>query len=351
MFVDVLRIASILEIQRIRQLPFSGIVLVKEGDQVNPDDVIAEASLPEKIVMLDISRGLSLPQDEAESCVVRGIGEKLSEGDIVAQCEKPLSRLVRAPVSGRLVDVTHGRAVLSAGENLIQVKAGMMGEVIEVIPEYGAVIQIHGSLLQGVWGNGKIGKGPLYWVDSPPSTPIEVPALEELESGQILSGGLCHHESVFEYALEKGVAGMILNAMSPGLIASVSALSIPVIVLSGFGAFPVDQRTADLFQSQTGKTACLNATVADTLRGTRPEVIIPLEGKLTGEDLGFQSDITAGQSVRILSGVFAGWVGEVEECPKDPIRFESGLKVSAAVIHLEDGKTVSVPQSNLVVLE
>jgi len=45
MFVDVLRIASILEIQRIRQLPFSGIVLVKEGDRVSQGQLLKRLCL------------------------------------------------------------------------------------------------------------------------------------------------------------------------------------------------------------------------------------------------------------------------------------------------------------------
>jgi len=351
MFTDVLRAASILDIQRTRQLPFPGTVLVAEGDKVNPEDVIAETSLPKEIVMLDIARGLGVSQDEAETCIVREVGEALVEGDIIAQCEKPLPRLVRAPVDGRLVDVVHGQAVIAAGESSIQVSAGMIGDIVEVIPEYGAVIHAHGSLLQGVWGNGKIGKGTLYWVDSPPSTSIETSALDDLEKGQVLAGGLCLHVSVLESAQEKEAAGVILNAIAPELISSAMALSFPVIVLGGFGVLPVDQRTVDLLCSQAGKTACVNAAAADDVKGLRPEVIIPLEGKLTGEDLGFQSEIAAGRRVRILSGEFAGRVGEVEECLEEPFRFESGLEVNSAAICLDDGKSATLPQSNLVILE
>jgi hypothetical protein len=326
-------------------------VLVAEGDPVNPGDVIAVASLPKEILMLDIAHGLSLPEDEVDACMVRAVGETLAEGDILAQCEKPLSRLVRTPVEGLLVDVSRGKAVIAAGNKTIQVKAGIIGNVVAVIPEYGAVIATHGSLIQGVWGNEKMGMGALHWIDSPKSNPVEASMLDDVESGQIVAGEQCLQASVFERALEKEAAGIIFDTMAPELISLAMELPFPVIVLGGFGALSRDQRTAVLLQSHAGKTACVNASAVDMMKRERPEVIVPLEGKLTGNSLDFKSEITNGLRVRILFGEFAGRVGEVEDCLEDPLRFESGLNTSAAVILLEGGKSVTVPQRNLVILE
>ncbi len=351
MFVDVLRTASILDIRRTRRLPFPGTVLVAEGDRVNPQDVIAETVLPKEIVMLDIAQGLGLSKDEAQSCILRAVGETVSAGDILAQCEKPLSRLVRAPVDGRLVDVAHGQVVIAAGDRPVQVKAAMIGEVVEVLPEVGAVIYAHGSLLQGVWGNGKTGMGKLHWLESAPSQPIEPSALEDVESGEILTGGFCCQASLFEHALEKDVAGMILNALVPELLSTAMALPFPVIVLSGLGELPLNARIADLLHSQSGETVCVNARDVDEIEGGRPEVIIPQEGKLTGESLGFKGEIAVGRRVRILSEPFIGEAGEIEECPESPHRFASGLEAPAAAIRLEDGQLVTIPQNNLIILE
>ncbi len=351
MLADVLRMASTLDIRRKRHLPLPGEVLVGEGDRVNPEDVIAQASLPKEIVMLDIAQGLGVSQDEAHSCIVRASGETLTEGDIIAQRDKPLYRLVRAPVDGRLVDIADGQVVIAVGERVIQVKAGMIGEILEILPEYGAAIYTHGSLLQGVWGNGKMGMGTLHWMESPKSEPIVDSALTDVENGAVVSGGLCCQASLFEKALEKEISGLILNAMAPELIPEAMALPFPVIVLSGFGTLPLNSSLADLFQSQSGKVACVNATSMDEIKGQRPEVIIPIEGKLTGEKLGYKSEISTGRRVRIISGAFAGQAGEIQDCPEAPLRFESGLKVPAAVINLADGKSVTVPQSNLVILE
>jgi len=351
MFADVVRTASIIDIQRPRKLPFPGRVLVSEGDQVIPEDVIAEAHLPGKMVMLDITSGLGISPNEVKASLVRSVGDDLEQGDIIAQFEGTLSRLVRTPIDGRLVDVSHGQAVIAAGESPVQIRAGMIGEVVEVIPEFGAVLQTRGSLLQGVWGNGKVGMGTLHWVESSLDESIPLSALEGLERGQLLAGGLCLHAVLLESALEQGATGWIVNALAPQLIPMVMALPLPVIVLGGFGVLPTDPGIRELLRNKEGKTACVNALAVDIFKAQRPEVIIPLDERMTGENLGFQEEVTVGCRVRVLSGSQMGKTGVVMECPESPVHYESGLAYPSAVIQLGEGESISVPLKNLVVLE
>ncbi len=354
MFVDVVRVASILDIRRTRSLPFPGRVLVAEGDQVNPEDVIAEASLPGEVIALDIAQGLSISPDEVEACMVRGLGDEFEQGDIIAQFEGALSRLVRAPVGGRLADVTGGRAVITAGEVPLQVRAGMIGDVLEVIPELGVVLHARGSLLQGVWGNGKTGKGRLHWVESLESSDepsIQISALEELEEGQLLAGGLCLHAAVLERAEEKKAAGLVVSALAPELIPLAIDLPVPVIVLGGFGALPTDQRIRELLRSKKDAMACVNASGVDMFEAQRPELIIPVDERMTGETLGYQAVVEVGRIVRVLSGEHAGRTGEIMECPESPVRFESGLVCPVAVIQLGDEESAAIPMKNLVIID
>lgn len=350
MFADVVRIASIIDIQRTRELSVPGQVLVKEGDQVHTEDVIAEATFSSGVTLLNLSMALSLTPDEVEAHIVREIGDELEEGDVVAQRVGAIPRLVRAPADGRLVAVNDGQAVLATENSHVHVKAGLMGSISEIIPEYGAVIQTQGSLVQGVWGNGKVGEGVLsipadYW-----TSPLDEAALADVESGQLLAAGSCLHAAVFEAAAGKELAGMILNRLAPELIPMASELSIPVIVLGGFNSGQPDMQTFDILNAGAGKTACVNACEVDLLKGQRPEVIIPdIEGEPEAE-LGFQGIVAAGQHVRIISGEYAGSVGEVTAVPKSPTNFESGLDLPSAVIQLEDGESVSVPQRNLMIL-
>ncbi len=350
MFADVMRLASVMDIQRTRRLSVTGRVLVSEGDQVHPEDVIAEAAISSGMIVIDLSLALGLPPEEAEACIVRELGDELEEGDVVAQCDGTISRLVRAPADGLLVDIREGRATLAAGETLIQVKAGMLGRISEVIPEYGAMIQTQGSLVQGVWGNGKVGEGILNLLAGYQEGSLDAAALEEVENGQLLAGGVCLHAAVLEACVEKGCAGMILNRLAPELVPLAKDLPMPVIVLGGFGRGLADKRTLDILTAGSGKTACVNASGPDLFTGQRPETIIPeVEGE-PEDGSGFQGVITVGQDVRILSGEYIGRVGTVAAFAKSPVRFESGLELLSAVIQLEDRESVSVPLQNLMIL-
>lgn len=351
MFADVIRTASIIDIRRTRKLPCAGRVLVSEGDQVNAGDIIAEASLPSRMILLDIATGLGVSPDEVKAYLVRSIGDCLEQGDIIAQFDGTLSRLVRTPADGRLVDVINGQAVVAAGELPLQVKAGMTGNVAQVIPEFGAMLQTRGSLLQGVWGNGGIAMGALHWLESSPDEPISLSALEGFESGQMLACGLCFQAALLEFAHEGGAKGFIVNALAPELIPTVMVLPLPVVVLAGFGALPTDPVIRDLLRTNEGKSACMNASRVDLFSAQRPEVIIPLNERMTGEGLGFQVEVAEGCRVRILSGGKIGRSGVVVECPESPVRYESGLEYPSALIQLGEGETESVPLKNLVVLE
>jgi len=350
MFADVVRLASVLDIQRTRRLPFPGQVLVKEGDSVYTNDVIAEADISNGVRVLNLSLALNLPPEEAEACVVRELGGELQKGDIIAQSEGVISRLVRAPADGRLMDVSCGRVVLITQKITCQVRAGMIGQVSEVIPEYGAVIQARGSLIQGLWGNGKLGEGVLTILDNIQESRLEAAALEGVERGRLLAAGVCLQRDVLDIAVKRGAAGMILNRMAPELIKQAVELPIPLIVLGGFGPGQPDRKMLEVLNAGAGKTACVNASEVDYLKGQRPEVILPVENGDLDEELGFQEEITVGRHVRILSGEYRGWVGEVTACEEVQKNFESGLDFLSAAIQLENGKSINVPRQNLLIL-
>jgi hypothetical protein len=350
MYVDVVRLASILDIQRMRKLPFPGQVMVKEGDSVYTNDVIAEAAISNGVRVLNLSQSLDLEPEEAEACVVRELGDELQKDDIIAQSEGIISRLVRAPADGRLMDISCGRAVLTTQELKLQVKAGMIGQVMEVFPEYGAVIRTLGGLVQGVWGNGKAGEGILTILEDHQESSLNISALECIERGRLLAAGVCLERDVLEMAVRKGAAGLIFYSLAPALIPAAMALPIPLIVLGGFGVGQTDWETFEVLNTGARKTVCVNACEVDQLKGQRPEVIIPLEDGEPEDGLGFQEEVAVGQLVRILSGEFKGKIGEVARYGETPKEYETGLDFPSVEIQLENGEPVSVPNQNLVIL-
>jgi hypothetical protein len=191
MLLDVVITGSVSTIRRERRLPLRGEVLVNEGQEVHPEDLVAEASLPGKFYLVDIARGLDVEPRDAQQFLVREPGEYLLEDDVIAQIGGAFHRLVRAPLSGRFTAFHQGHALLEIGRETLQVKAGLIGVVEAVIPECGAIITTQGLLLQGVWGNGRMGSGGLNVVESAWSAPLKVSMLNKAEQGQVLAVGQC----------------------------------------------------------------------------------------------------------------------------------------------------------------
>lgn len=350
MIVDVLQTASFTEIERVRKLPFPGQVLVEKGMEVRPSDVVAEAQVPNAIMMLDIARGLALSPEETTTCLIREVDDILEEGDVIAQCEKTLPRLFRAPVDGKIISYHQGQLVLATGTSKITMTANMIGSVKEILPEYGVILSSHGSVIQGYWGNGLSGSGALKVLKGSLEGPLTISMLGDMAHDQIIAGGACLDGDVLDACLENQISGLILSALSTDLIEKVNDLPFPVIVLHGFGEHTLAQDIFEIFQSHSEARISLNACQVDYFDGERPEVIIPKdEGTLT-RGLGFRKQLEVGDKVRLISGKAINQVGKVVELLEEGQIFESGVVVPAAIVKLQSLEKVNVSQLNLVVV-
>lgn len=345
-YLDVLQVSPHTIIRRICRLTLPGKVLVSPGDDVRPQEIVAEATLQAGVISLDIERGLGVSREEADACVLRKPGDRLKEGDLIAQCEGTLTRLIRSPADGTLLDVSRGKAVLATGYQTFTVQAGLIGVVEDIFPEYGIQLRVEGSLVQGEWGNGRMGEGTLQVFEE---TSTEEEGELSLVPGSILALNALTDPKWFRFANARELSGLVVGWMPFEMQATAADCAVPVLVLSGFGEGQMDPLTWDLLSSRTGEPCCVNATPADPFLGQRPELIIPSEQGEPEDALGFQTLLTPGQRVRILTGAAKGKSGKVVSL-EGPLLFESGFTFPAATIDLLDGKQVQVPQQDMVIL-
>ncbi len=351
MLLDVIRTGLVMKVQRERRLSVRGEVLVNEGQEVHPDDLVAETHLPGEIMMVDLARGLDIDPMDVGHCLVRQPGEVLMEDDVIAQFDGALTRVVRTPVSGRFVCVHQGLAVLEVSQEAIQVKAGIPGVVEAILPEYGAMIATTGLLMQGVWGNGGVGEGKLTVIEESWSAPLEKSKIAAVENGQVVAAGQCFDEAVLHGLAEAGAAGVIMGVLAPGLISIAAALAqLPMIVIQGFGHLPADRSILEMLNAHADEMVCVHAVAANRLAGVRPEVIVPQPGAADSADSSLLAEVAVGQRVRLYSGRAIGKSGKVLAFVDEPPQFESGLKFTAVVVELDDGEKITVPQQNLVIL-
>src|SRR5687768_10720364 len=169
MFAPVHHIIGLTSIVRERLLPVAGTVTARMGQKVSPVDVIAEASWSRDHVLLDVAGKLGVHPTAADRLIRCKIGDQLAANTEVATGKGMFSRSVRSAREGRVVAVGGGQVLMEVGISKVELRAGIPGTIIEIIPNRGAVIQTAGSLIQGVWGNGKIDTGQLVNIAESPN--------------------------------------------------------------------------------------------------------------------------------------------------------------------------------------
>lgn len=349
MLAPVTHILPLTFIRRSRTLPVPGQLEVRPGQKVNASDVVAVAHIPSGHMSLDIRRSLGIPRaSAAERCIIRQQGDRLEKGDIIAEAEGVFSRIVRAPVNGEVVSISGGKVLLRVRTTEIDVRAGFNGMVSELVSDFGAVIETSGSLVQGVWGNGRIDSGLLFWVTQSPDDEFTRQQIDVSMRGAVVLGGHCSDPEALRAAAELPLRGLILASMTAGLIPLASSLNFPILVVDGFGRLPLNACAFDLLKNSEKRDVSINAAF-DQASGERPELVIPLpaEGQVAKDTDYF----APGQLVRIQGMPYTGKVGTIVQLRKGSFTLPNGLKVQAADVNIDGDTRITVPLANLEVIE
>jgi hypothetical protein len=350
MLASIKHILPLTTLRRERLLPIPGKVVVRKGQKVSATDTIAEAYLSPSHMLFDIARGLRVPAERAEKLIQVEVGARIAEGDIIAGPVGLTRRVIRAPKDGRVVLIGEGQVLLELRGRPFELKAGIPGIIRELVPERGAVIETTGALIQGVWGNGGVDFGLMIVKAKDPTELLTADQLDVSLRGSVILAGYVKDADVLKTAGELPLRGLILSSMDPVLIPLAIKVSVPIILLEGFGKRPVDGATFQLLTTNERREVALNADVWDRHRGTRPEVVIPLPA--SGEPpLPTDFNVfSSGQKVKITRAPFEGKIGTIDDLV-GIVELPSGIRTQAAEVRLEDGNSTVLPLANLEVLE
>lgn len=349
MLASVTHILPLTNIRRTRVMPFPGQVTVREGQKVSAADVIAQASIPSRHILLDVRRGMGrVPASVAEKAIVRQEGDSLAKGDVIAESGGMFSRIVRAPVDGEIITISGGQVLMRVQRAAVELKAGMSGVVAEIVPELGAVIETNGALVQGVWGNGRIDSGLLLVLASSPDEELSRSRMDVSMRGAVVLAGTCATADALQAAAELPLRGLILASMATELVPLANKLEYPILVLDGFGRIPMNERAYKLLSTSEKRDASVNASL-NPKTGERPEVVIPLpaEGHGAPETAFFAAD----QIVRIYGAPYHGRIGKILQVRQGLVTLPNGIRTPAATVQLDSETRVDVPLANLDVLE
>jgi hypothetical protein len=337
-------------IRRERLMPVDGRILARRGQQVQPADIVAEAIVRPEHLLLDISKGLGLPPNEADHYIQRRAGDEVGEGDVIAGPVGIARRLVRAPKSGTVVIAGGGQVLLELEGVFSELKAGYTGQVTDIIGQQGVVIEAVGSLIQGVWGNGKINYGLLN-VLAHSMDEVVTPAMMDVSlRGAVVMACYCEDERVLISAEELPVRGMILASMAAALVPAAVNVSYPILLIEGFGNLPMNQDAFTILTSSSMREVSVNAESWNRLANTRPEALIALPDGAVPESPVDSAAFAIGQTVRVVSPPHKNMVGTLTNLLPGLAILPSGLKAQAAGVRLLSGDTIQVPLANLEII-
>ena len=343
-------ISPLTVIRKERILPIPGRVVVRQGQKVAPRDVVAEANLTPKHILLNIARGLGVSIDQADSLIQCGPETQVNAGDLIAGPIGITRRVVRSPLKGQVMLAGNGQVLIQVDKPPHKLLAGISGTVTELIAEYGAVVETPGCLIQGFWGNGQVDFGLMQSKLESPEDELTADQINVSLRGTIVLGGHCKDNAVLEKAANVPIRGLVLASMSAALISAARRQDFPVLVLEGFGTLPLNPISYNLLSTHQNREISVNAEPYDPNSGQRPEVIIPLPTSRELDPPEFVEMFSAGQRVRIVRAPYQAKTGTIELLYNGPTEFPSGIRVPGAQINLEDGERIKAPLANLEVI-
>lgn len=350
MLAPVNHILPLTTIERERVLPVSGKVTTKLNQKVSPTDVIAEATWSREHVLIDVARTLGISTNAADRIIRVKLDEKVSEGAEIAIGKGIIPRTIRAPRSGRVVAAGGGQVLMETGDASIQLRAGIPGTIVHIVPNRGAVIRTVGALIQGTWGNGRIDTGPLLNLTENPDDVLTASRLDVSLRGSIILAGLLKDAEALRAAAEVPVRGLILSSISPGLLPAAQQMRFPILAIDGFGQIPMNSAAYKLLTSNAKRDVTLNAEAFNRYTGVRPEIIIPLPVTQEPPPPTDMETLEAGKTVRMRRAPHAGQIGTLTRLRPGLSSLPSGLRAPAADVKLENGEQILVPLVNLEIV-
>ncbi|HMN11089.1 MAG TPA: hypothetical protein PKD55_02045 [Bellilinea sp.] len=349
MLLPVTQIAGNTHIRRVQVLPLPGRVHVKPGQRVRATDVIAETFNYGKHHLLDIRKTLGIPMlDDASLRINIHVGESVEKGQVIAQTGGFIPKTLRSPVTGYIAAIQRGQILIETAGDKIDLQAGINGMVMEVFDEYGAAIEGNGAYIQGVWGNGKIGIGPLRMICRDFFEELTPEQITVDLAGSIAVGGYLARPEALASAAKAQVAGLILAGMCSSVMEDATKASFPILLVEGFGHLSMNILSLKLLLNHEGDEAVLNAQILPEIN-KKADLMIPQREPAQPGLLAMP--MKKGQIAKIIAPPYSGTVGLIEQVNFSSTEFEEGYRSPTAALKIDESNTLTVPLSNLMLVD
>ncbi len=374
-----LKVSGRTTIEKLRRLPLKGTVLVREGDSVTPDTVVARTELPGIIQTVKLAEQMGVEATEVVDALQVKLGDRIEKGALLAE-RKGMFGLFKSEYKSEVEGVLEmisghtGHLGIRQPPTPIEKDAYIQGTVVRLISDEGVVVRCSGALIQGIFGVGGERQGTITTVNTNPKEALAESALSESHRGKIVVGGSNVSGAALKRAAALGVVGIVVGGVVDRELIDYlrGALNDPVfdigvaitghepipftlIVTEGFGTIPMADRTFSLLKSLEGRSASINGATQIRAGVIRPEVIVPdVTGSKTEDSREGEVDsgeLSIGTHIRVIREPYFGILGNVTALPPELVQVESGTSVRVLSAQLADGREVVVPRANVEIIE
>lgn len=360
-----------------RRLPSAGEILVRQGQRVEPEEVVAKAFLPGTPVIVNLARALSIAPSMVERAMAREVGNKVAQNEVLARSSRIGGRTCLSPISGKIeaVDSETGYVTISPDPAVYELQATVRGLVMEIISSQGVVIETPAAQVFGAFGIGHERSGVLQLQVTDPSEPILPDKITAKSAYAILIGGSGITAAALRRAVKEQVRGVIvggieeaelrafLGADSLGcwrtgngswqfpIATAGQADELTLVVTEGFGTHSMSQPLFELLALHDRQEALIEGLTR--LRGPmrRPRVVIPLSSRTSGVQLEPpRPTLRPGATVRLLDSEHLGCTGQIRSVSNVPRRLPSRARVPAVEVVLDDSTVLLLPKTDVEIL-
>jgi hypothetical protein len=363
-----LKVTDSYQVIKERILPLKGEVIVKVGDMVEPDDVVAQTYLPGPVEPMNIANILSLPPEDVGECMLKQEGDKVTQGEPIAMSKSffgLFKSVAKSPIDGTIENISSvtGQVLLRGAPVPVQVKAYLKGKVVKIFEKEGVAVETRASFIQGIFGIGGETHGEIMIVCKDNTEILSKDKISEACKGKVIVGGSVVTANALNKAIEVGAKGIVVGGFNDQdlrdflgydlgvAITGHEEKGITLVVTEGFGEMTMAQKTFELLKRREGELACINGATQIRAGVIRPEVVIPQEKTSAAEVATETPGLVIGSPVRAIRQPYFGKLGTVTGLPSELRELESGSKARVLEVEFPDKTRAIIPRANVEMIE
>jgi hypothetical protein len=256
--------------------------------------VVARANLPGDVTPINLANLLAIPAGDVPGAMLKREGEQVAIGDVLARTKGifgffKYEHVAKAAGTIESVSNVTGQVLLRGAPIPVEVRAFVTGEIVEVLPQEGCVVEADVTLVQGIFGIGGEAFGPIRMACQTHDQELTPDLITSEMRGAIVIGGARMTGETVKKAVAVGASAIVSGGIDDAdlrdilgydlgvAITGTEKVGITLVVTEGFGEIAMAERTFELLASRAGAEASVNGATQIRAGVMRPEILIPVD--------------------------------------------------------------------------